>query len=1002
MDTGSEVLTTPRHYPRVSSLAFSPDGSTLAVGTPGGGIKLWDAASGEHLGTVGNRVVSLAWSADGRTLVSGSSDGEVELWDVAASTKLAALEGHTDWVHFVAFRPDGLSLVSASNSFVTFSAVANDGRLGGRFTVEKVRTDANGRASSRLTLGPDPGRNRVEAAVGGLAVTFGSVGLGTPMPVMEGDSQTWHLPHGAMARLGKGAFGFNMEGDKAVAFSPDGLCLAVGSRTGIWLYDAATAREAALLPLAEDIHSLAFSPDGTLLVSASSRNDEGAVAGTVRLWDLATGRSLGTFLEGYVAPMRSVSLSPDGALLAAAVGDEVRLWDVATRTSAGILEGHEGWVQSVSFSPDGTRLASAAEDRTIRLWEVSTGRNLTTLEGHGGAVRSVAFAPDGASLASGADDHAIRLWDLEAGRSIATLAGHKGAVRSVSFSPDGASLVSGSEDETVRLWDVAARAQTGALEGHASWVRTVASAGTWDGKVNLWDLASGSAAVLDGHTRSVRAVSFSADGTMLASGLSSGLIELWDILTASRLAVLAGHAQEVRAVSFSPDGRMLASGSDDHTVRLWDLETGTTTGILEGHTRRVASVAFSPDGATLASGSYDRSIKLWDVATGTHRANLEGHADRVTSVTFLEDGATLASGSFDQTVKLWDLGTRTSTATLEGHAGRVRSVSLSTDGKTLASGSDDGTIKLWDAATETAAATLQGHQLGINSISSSSDGMTFASGAGDGLVFLWDMQRIRSHPRSLTRLSGDGQQAVPGAPLAEPLVVLVRDQNGAVYRGAVVTFAVTGGDGTLSVESVTTDADGRAATTLTLGEPGTCTVEATVADLEPVTFTASAKATPDFDDDGEVGFADFFLFAEAFGGSDPRFDLDGSGAVDFADFFLFAEHFGQPARAKLVALARELIGLPEGPGLQQNAPNPFNSGTVISWFQLQSGPARLEVFALTGQRVAVLHQGPQKAGLYRLRWDGRDERGRPLASGVYLYRLVTASGAQTRKLTLLR
>ena len=615
---------------------------------------------------------------------------------------------------------------------------------------------------------------------------------------------------------------------------------------------------------------------------------------------------------------------------------------------------------AVSFSPDGTRLASAAEDRTIRLWEVSTGRNLTTLEGHGGAVRSVAFAPDGASLASGADDHAIRLWDVSTGRSIATLAGHKGAVRSVSFSPDGASLVSGSEDETVRLWDVAARAQTGALEGHASWVRSVASAGTWDGKVNLWDLASGSAAVLDGHTRSVRAVSFSPDGTMLASGLSSGLIELWDILTASRLAVLAGHAQEVRAVSFSPDG------------------------------------------ATLASGSYDQSIKLWDVATGTHRANLEGHADRVTSVIFLEDGATLASGSFDQTVQLWDLGTRTSTATLEGHAGRVRSVSLSTDGKTLASGSDDGTIKLWDAATETAAATLQGHQLGINSISSSSDGMTFASGAGDGLVFLWDMQRIRSHPRSLTRLSGDGQQAVPGAPLAEPLVVSVRDQNGAAYPGAVVTFAVTGGDGTLSVESVTTDADGRAATTLTLGEPGTCTVEATVADLEPVTFTASAKATPDFDDDGEVGFADFFLFAEHFGGSDPRFDLDGSGAVDFADFFLFAEHFGQPARAKLVALARELIGLPEGPGLQQNAPNPFNSGTVISWFQLQSGPARLEVFALTGQRVAVLHQGPQKAGLYRLRWDGRDERGRPLASGVYLYRLVTASGAQTRKLTLLR
>ena len=177
---------------------------------------------------------------------------------------------------------------------------------------------------------------------------------------------------------------------------------------------------------------------------------------------------------------------------------------------------------------------------------------------------------------------------------------------------------------------------------------------------------------------------------------------------------------------------------------------------------------------------------------------------------------------------------------------------------------------------------------------------------------------------------------------------------------------------------------------------------ATVAGLEPVTFTATAEATADFDGDGETGFSDFFLFADAFGGSDPRFDLDGSGSVDFGDFFLLADHFGDPARGKLLALAREMIGLPDGPQLQQNAPNPFNSGTVITWFLLRPGAARVEVFALTGQRVAVLHQGPEKAGVHRVHWDGRDGQGRPLASGVYLYRLVTAERVHTRKLTLLR
>ena len=258
-------------------------------------------------------------------------------------------------------------------------------------------------------------------------------------------------------------------------------------------------------------------------------------------------------------------------------------------------------------------------------------------------------------------------------------------------------------------------------------------------------------------------------------------------------------------------------------------------------------------------------------------------------------------------------------------------------------------------------------------------------------------------PQTLTKLSGDQQEAEAGAPLSEPLVVSVQDQSGEPFPGAVVTFRIVGEGGTLSVESDTTDAEGRAATILTLGrQPGTSTVKVTLAGLEPVTFTATVKATPDFNGDGLTDLADFFLFTEAFGGSDPRFDLDGSGVVDFTDFYLFAEAFGQPARAKLMALASERIGLPEGPQLQPNAPNPFNSGTVISWFQLQPGPAQLEVFALTGQRVAILSQGPYKEGFHLRPWDGRDDQGRPLASGVYLYRLVTPKGVHARKLTLLR
>ena len=173
--------------------------------------------------------------------------------------------------------------------------------------------------------------------------------------------------------------------------------------------------------------------------------------------------------------------------------------------------------------------------------------------------------------------------------------------------------------------------------------------------------------------------------------------------------------------------------------------------------------------------------------------------------------------------------------------------------------------------------------------------------------------------------------------------------------GMVVSFAVTAGGGTLSAATATTDANGRAATRLTLGsDPGTNTVSATVEGLEPRIFTATGQESP------------FVSFFDTFLGGGKR------------------------------------VALPDSPQLAQNAPNPFNSQTVLSYFLHAPGPARVEVFALSGQRMAVLHQGPQQAGYHRLHWDGRDDTGRLVASGMYLYRLVTGEAVLTRKLILLR
>ena len=1245
-----DVAVLEGHDGPVRSVAFSADGTLLASGADLA-VSLWDPATKARLATLqgeGRGTNTVAFSPDGATLAAGTQDGGIGLWDIAEwrvprPRRLVMVSG--DHQQGAGGEPlaDPL-VVEVRDQYdaplpgveVTFAVTQGDGRVGGRFTLESTTADADGRVEAMLTLGPLQGTNVVEVSSPGLqGFSFRAAGVGElGTPRMEGDFHTWRLPHAATVRLGKGRI-------RTFAFSPNGGVLAVGTDAGIWLYDVATHRELALLP-ARRVEDLAFSPDGTTLASCGSHKDK------VRLWNAETGHQMAALDVSAAA----VAFSPDGRTLASGYTG-IELWDVETGiVKAAISEPGLWGIQSVAFSPDGRTLAAGLYDHTVRLWDVETAAGTEIFRGHGAEVRDVSFSPDGRIVASASFDHTVRLWEVASG-AVTTLAGHESWVVSLDFSPDGSTLASGSDD--IKLWDLATGRPTtidvgaGGLVAFSPDGRELASGFVGDASVALWDLARRSAVTLaKGHiSGSSRSVALAPDGTTLAGVTGFDKVQLWDLGSATPTAILEGHTGRLNAVVFSPDGATLASASSDRTVKLWNVATGAELTTLEAPDGTwISAVALSPDGGSIASGDARGRVKVWDVASGMSTATWEGDGVHgVGSLAFSPDGTTLAAGSAG--LAMWNLATGTSILT-EKFPDVVYAVSFTPDGTALALARPDlETTSIWkvppgtdratlsieypayvytagfspdgsivvsgtlvignvdvlevrDVATGTLIATLEGHGGQIGSLAFSPDGSTFASGSADGTVLVWDLGRVLRHPRTVTGLSGDGQEGGPdavlsrpfvievrdqngdrlegvrvlfrivggggslsvetsetdargraattltlgsapgrnsvvaivddlesvmftahtrsapttldkvggdeqqgpgGSPLAVPLVVSLLDQGGSPMAGVAVTFAVTSGGGTLSATTATTDSQGRAASTLTLGrapgantvevtvaglapvtftavgiaiprtlkklsgdgqratggglsepfavwvldqngealpgavvafavtagegtlttatdttdaeglastrltlgeELGPVTVEATLEGLEPVTFTATLVPTPDFDGDGVTGFSDFFLFAEAFGGNDPRFDLDGSGSVDFADFFLFAEHFGQPARAKLVALAQRLIGLPEGPGLQQNAPNPFNSQTVIPWFVLDRGVARLEVFALTGQRIAVLHDGPQEAGLHRLHWDGRDDQGRLLASGVYVYRLVTAGGAQTRKLTLLR
>ena len=130
---------------------------------------------------------------------------------------------------------------------------------------------------------------------------------------------------------------------------------------------------------------------------------------------------------------------------------------------------------------------------------------------------------------------------------------------------------------------------------------------------------------------------------------------LWDVSTGSLLRTLDGHKDRVNSLSFSPDGTTLASGSYDDTARLWDVNTGSHLRTLDGHTDWIRDVSFSPDGTTIATASGDSTIRLWDASTGSELRTLTGHAAEVNGISFSPDSNTLATGSYDGTVLVWEL-----------------------------------------------------------------------------------------------------------------------------------------------------------------------------------------------------------------------------------------------------------------------------------------------------------------------------------------------------------
>ncbi len=596
--------TLPGHPDTAIRVSASPRGD-LAATTSGPDIMLWDTGTWASAGVIhfDSEVAAARFSPDGSKLISGSSSGELSVWKIEAGGQQASLT--------------------------------------------RVRLESPVFSMALPDSGPAPWPLYVLGADGTLRV----LGLSSDGTLTRSGTLAATTP--------------SVVGNCPIAISPDRALVAAGTQDGALLAWRTDTRELAWRSPAHTgrVMSLAFSPEGSLLVSGGSDR-------TAFFWDVAgmsITASVRHALQWDNGSVRSLDFSPDGRSILASGFWRTEVWDAQSRARAdGYTVCNEASGSAVWVNGGAGILASGTES-VARVWEARPGGHVRRFEAHKDGVAGLALSPRGDFLASSGNDGTIRvrrwptmedLWQAQAGNL---------RVRSLEFSVDGSRLVSAGADGVIRVWDAGSGACTvtipGPLDeyyvaGFSPDGRRLLSAARGN-SIGIFDAVSGASderLTVSKDVAGIVAAEFLDDGRQIVLAHARG-VAVWDPATPGTTKDSVTAAAGWTLCRLSPD--RIAVGTWSGTIEAFDLQTLTPVQKLVGHTQLVTSLAQGPDlrnhTQSLVSASGDGLIKLWDVSSGTCLLTLSSGAGAVMRVVASPDHRWLITGHPDGTLRVWDL-----------------------------------------------------------------------------------------------------------------------------------------------------------------------------------------------------------------------------------------------------------------------------------------------------------------------------------------------------------
>lgn len=467
----------------------------------------------------------------------------------------------------------------------------------------------------------------------------------------------------------------------AVTLSPDGALAASGGRDGtVRIWEIGTGRQLRIIDVAKEaeksmlsVYSVAFTPDGLYLAAGTSHNS----TFNVGVWELSTGTLVAAFNTGVYTDGKSVSFSPDGELLAVATGGSITVWEWKQgEVLLRLGEDVDNNVRAVAFSPNGRYLASSGD--MCVLWDINTGRALRKAL-PGGC--DVAFSSDGKLVVTGGA-WTVALFSTPTLIKLVQKTDDNAYVTCVSLSPNGEFFAvgfGGGDDNTIRIYDSANGELVTNFDEQWRFYGSLIAArfmhpstedllltteGKW-GRLASYIWVMGTGKLARLHWPAFD-TAVGLQGDIFAGLLEGGELLFKERVSGSGWTRMSLSPQGATRLCSSADTKLLAVGLASGSIKILDAFTAEELKTLRGHIDDISAIAFSPTGELLAAGSRDDTITLWEVSSGELLGILAGHESSITSVVFSPDGSLLASSGIDGHVKLWDVNVQTELQSFSG------------------------------------------------------------------------------------------------------------------------------------------------------------------------------------------------------------------------------------------------------------------------------------------------------------------------------------------------